>query len=172
VIIGASLVLGAVSCMTDAGAPTAPAYQSAARRTESPASPTLLSCAATETQSTTGLLGLLGGVLNLGGTKLELPLLSILDPTWFQIVVPQSQYMEVEIHAVGLTSFLFRREVRVTIDYSRCSDEAIPDGAQLKVVYIDGATKAVLEDMGGTDDRASKKITFYTGHLSGYAVAY
>jgi hypothetical protein len=32
-------------------------------------------------------------------------------------------------------------------------------------------TKELLEDMGGTDDKVAHRITFTTGHLSGYAVA-
>jgi hypothetical protein len=173
VIIGAGLLLGAISCMKDGGA-TAPMRQATAgaRRTEASAPPTLLACPSIGTQSTTGIIGVLGGVLSLGTTKIEIPLGAVLEPTLFQVIVPESPYMEVEIHAVGLTTFLFKRPVRVTIDYSRCTDDAIPYGADLQGVYIDGQTKAVLQQMGGTDDRSSRRITFSTGHLSGYAVAY
>ena len=89
-----------------------------------------------------------------------------------QIVVPASQYMEVDVHAVGLTTLLFHRPVNITIDYSRCGPDAIPPGAQLQGVFIDTQSNEVLQEMGGVDDRAAHKITFSTGHLSGYAVAY
>jgi hypothetical protein len=39
------------------------------------------------------------------------------------------------------------------------------------VWYIDSDTKAMLEPMGGVDNKLLKTITFTTGHLSGYAVA-
>jgi hypothetical protein len=174
VIIGAGLLLGAVACMNEGGSVTSPGRQvpRQAARTEIASSPTLLSCPSTGTQTTTGVVGLLGGVVSLGAARIEVPFGAVLDPTLFEIVVPASPYMEVEIHAVGLSSFLFRRPVQVTIDYSRCGDSAIPDGAQLQGVYIDGVTKSVLQEMGGTDDRAARRITFSTGHLSGYAVAY
>jgi hypothetical protein len=173
VIIGAGLLLGAVSCMKD-GATTAPSMPapSASRHEIVQGAPTLLACPSTGTQTITGVVGLLGGTLSLGPTKISIPLGAVLEPTLFQIVIPESQYMEVDVHAVGLTSFLFKRPVQVTIDYSRCADEAIPAGAQLQGVYIDGETKAVLQQMGGVDDHDSRRITFSTPHLSGYAVAY
>ena len=173
VIIGAGLMLGAISCMKD-GATTAPSTQApiAPRHEIVAGTPTLLACPSTGTQTVTGVVGLLGGSLSLGSTKITIPVGAVLEPTLFQIVIPESQYMEVEVHAVGLTSFLFKRPVQITIDYSRCSDDAIPAGAQLQGVYIDGDTKAVLQQMGGVDDHDSRRITFSTPHLSGYAVAY
>ena len=173
VIIGAGLLLGAISCMKD-GATTAPSMQApiAPRHEEVAAAPTLLACPSTGTQTTTGVIGLLGGTISLGSTKISIPFGAVLEPTLFQIVIPESPYMEVEVHAVGLTTFLFKRPVQITIDYSRCSDDAIPAGAQLQGVYIDGDTKAVLEQMGGVDDHDSRRLTFSTPHLSGYAVAY
>ncbi len=171
-IIGAGLVLGAAACMSDSPMATAPALRAPSRTVVGDSELTLLTCSSATSQQSAGLLGLLGGSVSLGSTRIELPLGAVLSPTLFQIVVPSSPYVEVEIHAANLTSFLFHRDVEVTIDYSRCSDEEIPSGAQLQVVYIDGNTKAILERMGGTDDRAAKRITFSTGHLSGYAVAY
>ncbi|MDB4874485.1 MAG: hypothetical protein JWM41_931 [Gemmatimonadetes bacterium] len=174
-ILGAGLLLGAAACMDLATTPTAAtaaAAQSPPARADAQSSPQLLVCPATQTQRTTAIVGLLGGIVDLGGARIEIPFGAILQPTLLEIVVPESQYMEVEVHAVGLTSFLFHRAVDITIDYSRCGPDAIPPGAQLQGVYIDGDSKAVLQQMGGVDDRASHSITFSTGHLSGYAVAY
>jgi hypothetical protein len=172
-VIGAGLLLGATSCMIGDGSASAPvAAPTTGPQRSATTSPTLLQCPSVGTQSTTGVVGLLGGVLSLGGTKVEIPLGAVLEPTLFQIVVPESPYMEVELHAVGLTTFLFQKPIHVTIDYSRCADDAIPADAQLQGVYIDGVTKAVLQQMGGTDDRDARRITFSTGHFSGYAVAY
>ena len=170
-LAAAALIMSGTSCLDSTTAPTAPMRSPvAARRDDAPALQ-LLSCPADEGQQATGLLGLLGGTLSLGGNSLHLPLGGLLSAQLFQVVVPASQYMEVDVHAVGLTSFLFQRPATITIDYSRCAD-SIPEGAQLHVVYIDSDTKAVLEDMGGADDSLAHRITFSTPHLSGYAVAY
>ena len=177
-IVAAGLSLAATSCMDVATTPTTPtaatsaAHQPPSPRTDGASSPQFLVSPTAETQQTTGIVGLLGGILSLGGARIEIPFGAVLQPTLFEITVPASQYMEVEIHAVGLTTFLFNRPVNVTIDYSRCDANAIPPGAVLQGVYIDSQTKAVLQEMGGTDDRASHAITFSTGHLSGYGVAY
>jgi hypothetical protein len=162
--VGLGLGLG---CSDSAVAP-----RNAVSRTDAVGSPQLLACPSATTQQTTGVVGLLGGILQLGNTTISIPAGAVLLPTLFEIVVPASPYMEVEIHAVGLTSFLFHEPATISIDYSRCGDGAIPDGAQLQGVYIDPITHAVLSEMGGADDRAAQRVTFTTGHLSGYAVAY
>lgn len=168
----AALCLGGAACIDSVASPTAPSRQPTGARFSETGSLTLLVCPTTETHQQTGVLGLLGGVLSLGNNALSLPFASVLLPTAFEVDVPASQYMEVDVHAVGLTSFLFHQPANITIDYSRCGDDAIPPGAQLRAVYIDSDTKAVLQDMGGTVDSVSHRITFTTGHLSGYAVAY
>lgn len=136
------------------------------------AAPTLLSCPTDSAQqSATALIGVLGGTLSLGGNSITIPANAVAQPTTFQIVVPPSPHMKVEIHAVGLASFLFQQPVQVTIDYSRCPASAVPAGATLQAVYVD-STDAVLQQMGGTADPVNRNVTFTTGHLSGYAVAY
>jgi hypothetical protein len=131
---------------------------------------TLLECPTNETTSSEGLVGLLGGTLNATGIKVQLPLGAVGLPTLFRMVVPASQYMEVSVSAVGLGHFLFGTPVTLTIDYSRCPDSVLERGP-LSVYYIDEQSKALLQDMGGVDDRANRKITFTTDHLSGYAIA-
>jgi hypothetical protein len=61
--------------------------------------------------------------------------------------------------------------VSVAIDYSRCS-AAEANKAPLSVWHIDSQTGQLLEPMGGVDDKSTHSITFTTGHLSGYAVAF
>jgi hypothetical protein len=79
--------------------------------------------------------------------------------------------MEIEVRANNLTSFVFQQQVAITIDYSRCN-RTDTDGRALSVWRIDTHTKELLENMGGTDDKTSRSITFTTGHLSGYAVSF
>jgi len=75
------------------------------------------------------------------------------------------------VRANDLTSFVFNKDVGIRIDYSRCTDPAL-DTERLGVWYIDSETKALLEFMGGTDDKSRNTIGFSTGHLSGYAIAF
>jgi hypothetical protein len=94
-----------------------------------------------------------------------------LAATTITLTIPASQYMEIEVKANDLTSFLFQQSVSITIDYSRCS-AAEASKTPLTVWHIDTQTKRLLENMGGADDKTTHSITFTTGHLSGYAVAF
>ena len=128
---------------------------------------TLMECRSTDSDAALGLLGPLGGVLQLDGHRVELPLLAVLRPTLFVLSTPESEYMVVDIKAQGLLDFWFRRPISVTIDYSRCDRDAVPSG----VWYIDHDTGELLENMGGVNDPARRRITFITSHLSAYALA-
>ena len=133
-------------------------------------SPSLVECPTSQTTTTSAIVGLLGGVIQLGGTSISIPSGALTVPTTLQVTIPASRFMEIDVSAVGFTSFLFQQPVTVTIDYSRCTRSDL-DQQTLHVWHIDPITKQLLEDMGGTDDKASRRITFSTGHLSGYAVA-
>jgi len=134
------------------------------------APPSLLECPTNQTTSTSGVVDLLGGSVQLGATGITLPAGALAAPTLIQVTVPSSRFMEIDVSAVGFTSFLFQQPVTITIDYSRCNRNDI-DQQTLHVWHIDPLTKELLEDMGGTDDKVARQITFTTGHLSGYAVA-
>jgi hypothetical protein len=99
-----------------------------------------------------------------------LPFGAVSLPTLITLRVPASSYVEIDVTANDLLSFRFRRPVSITIDYSRCPLEATA-GSALTVWHIDPQTKARLEPMGGVDDPVRRRITFETGHLSGYAIA-
>lgn len=114
---------------------------------------------------------LLGGSLTLGGTTVSIPSGAVSLPQVFVVTIPASKYMEIEVHAQGLTSFLFNQPATIAIDYSRCSDEKIA-GKTLQAWYINSLTNTPLQNMNGTDDRAARKISFKTDHLSGYSVAW
>ena len=133
-------------------------------------SPALVECPSNQTTTASAVVGVLGGVVTVGGTSITIPNGALTAPTLLQVTVPASRFMEIDVTAVGFTSFLFQQPVSVTIDYSRCSRSDV-DQQTLHVWHIDPNTKQLLEDMGGVDDKASRRITFSTGHLSGYAVA-
>lgn len=134
--------------------------------------PKLAVCPTSETLTNTFVASpLLGGSLTLAGTTVTVPAGAVSLPTSFVVTIPASQFMEIEVHALGLDSFIFATPATITIDYSRCSTSNV-DTEPLSAWHIDVTTKELLEDMGGSDDKLLNRFTFSTGHLSGYALAY
>lgn len=131
---------------------------------------TLVECPSTSTTSATATVTPLGGVVSVGGTSIIVPEGALLDATSITVTVPASTYMEVDIRAAGLDHFTFQVPVTVVVSYDRCTRSDI-DKTALSAWYIDSNTKALLEPMGGVDDKLSRTVTFTTGHLSGYALA-
>jgi hypothetical protein len=131
--------------------------------------PKLLGCPSSETQQTSGVIGIDGGTVSLGGTSIVLPALAVLSPTTIELTIPASPYMEIEITANGGEHFNFLRSVLVTIDYSRCTNT--PTWQSLSAWYIDSDTKALLERMLSVDNKLTRTVSFSTLHLSGYALA-
>ena len=152
-------LFGVASCDTP---PTPPPDPGTAR---------LVVCPSTVTRTTQALIGPLGGLLSLDGTVIGIPNGALSLPTLITLTIPASQFMEIEVRANDLTSFVFRQDIGIRIDYSRCTDPAL-DTQRLGVWQIDPQTKALLEFMGGTDDKSRNTISFSTGHLSGYAIAF
>lgn len=173
-------VAGAVAC----GAPdssTAPAAASASatgsttsdHRTWSwwhQSSPELLSCPVSTTTTTSALIGVHGGTISLGGSSVTIPAGALLGTQTVELTIPAGHYMEVDLSVNGGQSIIFQLPVVATIDYSRCGTSAATL-RPLSVWHIDEHTKALLENMGGVDDKLLQQITFTTGHFSGYAVA-
>jgi hypothetical protein len=114
---------------------------------------------------------ILGGTLTLAGTTVSVPAGAVSSLTTLIVTIPVSQYMEIDVSAQGLTSFLFNTPVTITVDYSRCTSPKSYNKT-LDAWHINTVTKEFIEDMNGTDDKAARKVTFQTGHLSGYALAY
>ena len=132
----------------------------------------LLACPTEEEARSHAVIGPDGGTLGARGTSITIPAGAVPVPTQFEVVVPVSPYMEVEIHAVGRGSYTFAQPASITINYARCPDDAVPADAALEGVYVESGTRRVLERMGGTSDKNGHKVTFATPHLSGYIVAY
>ena len=131
---------------------------------------TLVECPTSATSSASGLVTPLGGVVTAGGTTITVPAGAVLLPTTITVTVPASNYMEVDISVAGVEHFVFQQPVTVTLSYARCTRSDI-DKTPLTAWHIDGNTKALLEAMGGVDDKVARTVTFPTGHLSGYALA-
>ena len=130
----------------------------------------LISCPGTQTVTNSGLLGVLGGTVTAAGSSITLPLGAVVGPTLIRMTVPVSSYMEIDVTANDLLSFLFQKSVTITIDYSRCPQSAT-QGKTLTVWHIDTQTKALLQNMNAVNDPVARRITFTTDHLSGYAIA-
>jgi hypothetical protein len=135
--------------------------------------PSLVQCPTSETLRSlpTLVLPLVESIVSVGGTSIRIPAGSVLSPTLITVTVPASKYMEISVRANNLTHFIFQQPVEVTIDYSRCTRSDI-DRAPVEAWYINAFTKQMLENMGGVDDKANRRITFSTGHLSNYAIAF
>lgn len=166
----AALALGAAvlaSCAEGgaAGRVTAPE----APRASSSLASTLIECPSETSASASALVGPLGGTVAVGGHRLVIPPLAVPLPTEFTVTAPASGYLELDVRAGGQEHYTFQKPVSLTLSYARCTRSDI-NKAPLRVFYIDPVTNAVLEDMGGTDDKTARTVTIGTGHLSGYAI--
>ena len=129
----------------------------------------LLECPANTTQSTSALVGPLGGLVSIGGASISIPAGALLSPVEVSVTVPESNLMEVDISVSGTEHFLFELPVVVTVSYARCNRNL--GFTPLTVWHIDSETHELLEQMPSVDNKLLQTITFTTGHLSGYAVA-
>ena len=132
--------------------------------------PALIQCPTNHSASATALVGPLGGLVSVEGTSIQIPAGALLSPATVTVTIPASPLMEVDISVAGVEHFVFELPVAVTLSYARCARGDI-DLSPLSVWYIDSETKALLEPMGGIDNKLLRTVTFTTGHLSGYAVA-
>jgi len=148
----------------------AAALDVAAARAKTVGSATLLACPGLNTERASAVIGAAGGTLAVGGQVMTVPAGAVPTPTLFTMAVPPGRYMELNISAAGEAHYAFARPVSITVDYSRCRGPE-PTVA-LDAWHIDSATRELLQDMNGVDDRAARKVTFSTDHLSGYAIAF
>ncbi|HSL68636.1 MAG TPA: hypothetical protein VK864_00275 [Longimicrobiales bacterium] len=131
--------------------------------------PKPLVCPSSAAQTSTALITPLGGIVSIDGASITIPALAVLQPTIITIGAPASQYMEVDITANGLTSFLFQLPVTVSVSYARCTRDLSQDS--LTVWHWNPASQTLLENMNGRDDKEARTMTFSTSHLSGYVIA-
>ena len=160
---------GAVACSTDRATGLRPADRSSSflGLFDDPA---LIRCPAAEAQTASALIGPLGGVLSAGNTQVVIPANAVLSPTTFNLIVPTSKYVEIEVTTDTSEHYLFSQPVLVTIDYGRCGRSNILR-APLTAWNIDPETKALLAPMISLDNKLTQTVTFTTLHFSGYAVA-
>jgi hypothetical protein len=166
-IFSALAVLGVIAACAAPGITDAPTRTSA--NILGGGAPTLLQCPVATADSTTAVVGPLGGLLSIAGAAISIPPGALLAPVQMTVTVPASDIMEIDISVAGSEHFVFETPVVVTVSYARCGGSF--GLAPLKVWYIDSDTQQPLEQMLSIDNRLLKTITFVTPHLSGYAVA-
>src|SRR5262249_40346376 len=64
--------------------------------------PSLVECPTNTTLQTHATIGTLGGVLNLAGTSVSIPVGALLAPTEIVLTIPASTYMEIDISVPGV----------------------------------------------------------------------
>jgi hypothetical protein len=136
-----------------------------------PSSPTLLQCSVDGARSASADIGILGGVVSLGATKVVFPAGALLGLTRVTLTIPESPYVEIAIETDGPTFFpeLLKRPI-VTIDYSHCDPRDLLF-KRLTAWYINDE-KEPRERMLSFDNRLTRSVTFTTSHFSGYAIAF
>lgn len=134
------------------------------------ASSKLIECKTDETHSTSGVIGIAGGVLSTGGVTITIPPDALLSDVVVNLTVPASKYVETDISIEGTDHFEFELPVTVAMSYSRCTRTDI-NLQSLSAWYIDSNTKQLLAKMPSVDDKLLRTVTFTTDHLSGYAIA-
>jgi len=132
--------------------------------------PSLMPCPASAAEAETGSVGTAGGALHLGDHVVQLPPQAVLGTTMIRLTDVPGPYLMVDLRANLSEHWRFNRSLTITLDYSRCPAESLARGP-LSVWLVDVGTGELLEPMGGTDDRANRRITFQTDHFSGYAIA-
>ena len=173
-LVALPLILAA--CADGSRSPVAPLAHAgdvrrAARDETVLASGELLACPSDAGVTGSAVIGRDGGSLSVGGHELVVPAGAVPKATLFTIEAPASDVLEVVISADKRKDYKFKSPVTVRVSYARCADAVLPEGA-LTAWWIDPATRSKLGEMPGSDDRASRSLTFATDHLSGYAIAY
>lgn len=132
--------------------------------------PELVECPSDVTYSTSGSVLATGGAVSLRGHRVSVPTGAVLTPTEIGLSEPASKFIQIGLSANGQEHFQFGAPLTITISYARCSRANIDKGP-LSVWLIDETTGALLQNMGGVDDKVNRSITFQTDHFSGYAIA-
>ncbi|HEX2094749.1 MAG TPA: hypothetical protein VHG28_20260 [Longimicrobiaceae bacterium] len=167
-LAGPVIALALASC-ADLVRPSAAVEAPGAAALSASSGSTLLECPIDVTRSDTATVGLSGGVLEVDGHRVVIPANTVLVPTRFSLIVPVSNYMEVWVRAGSEEHYQFSRPVSLTISYARCTRSNI-EKQSLRIFHTDESSKAILEDMGGTDDKTARTVTTTTDHLSGYTI--
>ena len=165
--LGTAVVVLAAFVAAACAEPASPEGRAPALSTSS--TQTLLACENTVERSASATITPQGGTVSVQGVTVDIPAGAVLAPTEIGVRVPAGRFLLADIDAAGFAHFRFEAPITVTMDYAGCPPGQIGQNA-LSVWYV-GDDGAMLERMPTLDDRAKKRVTFLTGHLSGYAIA-
>jgi hypothetical protein len=128
--------------------------------------------------SITGLLGTVGGTLDVLGHSIFVPKGAVSKPTLFTVFALPGGYVEVDLRA-GLRGILgilidiggrgFNEPVTVTLSYERSTN--IPDPSKLVVLRLNGLF-GEPEVIPTTVDPVNKTVSAKLDHFSRYAIAF
>jgi hypothetical protein len=130
---------------------------------------TILECPVDVSAETVQTIGILGGEIALNGHRLVIPAGALTKEVTFKLVEPAGNYVVIEITANGAEHITFESPASLSVSYSRC-DRSNIEKKDLRVYYVDADSGVILEDLGGADDKAERRVTVETLHLSEYAV--
>ena len=94
-----AMLLLALSC----GEPRATAPEPTSSQSKNPGT-NLLECPTDQTTTTSSIVGLLGGVVQLGATSISIPAGALLAPTPIRVTIPASTYMEIDVTALDVVT--------------------------------------------------------------------
>ena len=127
-----------------------------------------LPCPANRAHTVRGVVGPAGGELRVAGFAVAFPAGAVRADQTFELSVLPGNFIEIEAHAVGHARYEFAAPVAVTLNLADCG--TLPKG--LRAYHLDGATKTLLENMGGRADLVGRTLRFTTPHFSGYTVVW
>jgi len=128
--------------------------------------------------SVTGLLGTVGGTLEVLGHTLYVPDGAVRKKTLFSVLALPGGYVEVDLNAslLGLLGGLlnigeqgFNKPVTVTLSYKRSTN--VPDPSKLVIIRLNGLF-GTPEEVPTRVDLVNKTVSADLDHFSRYAVAF
>ena len=129
-----------------------------------------VACATSGRKRAHAIIGPAGGSIALGNTVLAVPAGAVAAPQRFDVHLPPSDHLAIEVTAKGFASFRFLTPVSVSVDYSRCGSADLAKRS-VAMWHVDETTGALLERMHSVVDAERRTITFATPHLSVYVMA-
>jgi hypothetical protein len=177
--VAATTVVTVLSCdASRATGPTSPQNEAPAQRIEADTAqllglfgPRPLFCPSSEAFTTSSVVGPLGGLLEIGGVSVSIPVGALLSDVNVILTVPASNNMEIDVTVEGTQSFLFELPITVTVSYQRCRLGLFSFFRPISAWHFDPETRELLERMPSIDNKLLRTVTFTTGHLSGYILA-
>lgn len=163
--VGSMFIAGVLAMACDSGPTQVEPSESAIS-----SSPVLVECPSSASRSVSRTLSSLGGVIQLDGHSLTVPLGALTGLTQFTMTVPASRFVEVHVTANGAHGFHFLDTAVLTVSYARCQRQNFTNG-RLTAYKIHPETKALLKQMPATDIRLLRHVVILTDSLSAYAIA-